>query len=179
VPKKDERSRVAREVGKYLGLDFVLSRLFNQRLFTMKKLYFFSIFFLGIVAISHAQVSAGINFQNTRTFITVGTDPDKEFFGEVRLGLGRAIGLELVGAYNFVKKSDVNAYVGVGLGLFDHYYNRRDRYYNGTYLVIPVGVLIKPLDNKNFGFLIEAAPVFYDKYGSYLRGGIGVKYTFR
>jgi hypothetical protein len=170
---------VAREVGKYLGLDFVLSRLFNQRLFTMKKLYFFSIFFLGIVAISHAQVSAGINFQNTRTFITVGTDPDKEFFGEVRLGLGRAIGLELVGAYNFVKKSDVNAYVGVGLGLFDHYYNRRDRYYNGTYLVIPVGVLIKPLDNKNFGFLIEAAPVFYDKYGSYLRGGIGVKYTFR
>lgn len=55
----------------------------------MKKLFFFSIFFLGIISISQAQVSAGINFQNTRTFITIGTDPDKEFFGEARLGLGR------------------------------------------------------------------------------------------
>jgi hypothetical protein len=145
----------------------------------MKKFVFFLIFMMGLVSLAEAQVSAGINFQNTRTFITVGTDPDKEFFGEARLGLGRAIGLELVGGYNFVRKSDVNAYVGVGLGLFDHYYNRRDRYYNGTYLVIPFGVLIKPLDNKNFGFLIEAAPVFYDEYGSYLRGGIGFKYTFR
>ncbi|WP_111393635.1 outer membrane insertion C- signal [Algoriphagus aquaeductus] len=145
----------------------------------MKKLIFFSILMMGLVSMANAQVSAGINFQNTRTFITVGTNPDKEFFGEARLGLGRAVGLELVGAYNFVQKSDVNAYVGVGLGLFDHYHPRRDRYYDDNYLVIPFGVLIKPFDNKNFGFLIEAAPVFYNDYGSYLRGGIGFKYTFR
>lgn len=145
----------------------------------MKKLFFFSIFFLGIISISHAQVSVGVNFQNTRTFITVGTDPDKEFFGEGRLGLGQEIGLELVGAYNFVQKSDVNAYVGLGLGLFNHYYSKKDRYYNGTYLAIPFGVLIKPLDNKNFGFLIEAAPIIYGDNGSYLRGGIGFKYTIR
>lgn len=145
----------------------------------MKKFFFFSVFFLGIVSISQAQVSVGINFQSSRNFITVGTDTDREFFGEGRLGLGRNVGLELVGAYNFVQKADVNGYVGLGLGLFDHYHPRRDRDYNEVYLAIPVGVLIKPFDNKNFGFLIEAAPVFYDEYGSYLRGGIGVKYTFR
>mgnify|MGYP006174757959 FL=1 len=145
----------------------------------MKKLFFFSILMMGIISFAQAQVSAGINFQNTRTFITVGTNPDKEFFGEARLGLGRAVGLELMGAYNFVQKTDVNAYVGVGLGLFDHYHPRRDRYYNDTYFAIPFGVLIKPFDNKNIGLLIEAAPVFYDDYGSYLRGGIGFKYTFR
>lgn len=145
----------------------------------MKKLFFFSILMMGLVSMARAQVSAGINFQNTRTFITVGTNPDKEFFGEGRLGLGREVGLELVGAYNFVQKSDVNVYVGLGLGLFDHYHPRRDRYYNDTYFAIPFGVLIKPFDNKNLGLLIEAAPVFYNDYGSYLRGGIGFKYTFR
>ena len=144
----------------------------------MKKI-FLSLFLLGMIQVAQAQVSAGINFQSSRTFITVGTNPDKEFFGEARLGLGRNVGLELVGAYNFVQKSDFNGYVGLGLGLFDHYHPRKDRDYNEVYLAIPVGVLIKPLDNKNFGFLIEAAPVFYGEYGSYLRGGVGVKYTFR
>lgn len=145
----------------------------------MKKVFLIALFLIGGITVSQAQVSAGINFQSSRTFITIGTDPDKEFFGEGRLGLGRNVGLEMVGAYNFIQKSDVNAYVGLGLGLFDHYHPRRDRDYNEVYLAIPFGVLIKPLDNKNFGFLIEAAPVFYSEYGSYLRGGIGFKYTFR
>jgi hypothetical protein len=144
----------------------------------MKKLLFLSILLMGLIQVANAQVSAGINFQSSRTFITIGTDPDKEFFGEGRLGLGRNVGLELVGAYNFVRKS-VNAYFALGLGLFDHYHPRRDRDYNEVYLAIPFGVLIKPLDNKNFGIVIEAAPVFYGEYGSYLRGGIGIKYTFR
>ncbi|WP_133555155.1 outer membrane insertion C- signal [Algoriphagus boseongensis] len=145
----------------------------------MKKSIILFLAFFGLVSISKAQVSAGINFQNTRTFITVGTNPDKEFFGEARLGLGQEVGLELVGAYNFVQKSEVNAYFGIGLGLFDYYNRRKDRYYNDSYLVVPIGVLIKPLDNKNFGFLMEAAPVIYGNEGSYLRGGIGFKYTFR
>ncbi|WP_332912939.1 hypothetical protein [Algoriphagus boritolerans] len=70
----------------------------------MKKLFFFSIFFLGIISISQAQVSAGINFQNTRTFITIGTDPDKEFFGEARLGLGRGNRFGAGGGIQFCQK---------------------------------------------------------------------------
>lgn len=146
----------------------------------MKKILILSFFLMGIVSLAEAQVSAGINFQNTRTFITVGTDPDKEFFGEARLGLGSNIGLELMGGYNFVRKSEVNAYVGAALGLFGDYH-RNDKYdhHDDVYFAIPFGVLIKPFNSKNFGFLIEAAPVFASHHDSYLRGGIGFKYTFR
>ncbi|RIW18521.1 outer membrane insertion C- signal [Algoriphagus lacus] len=145
----------------------------------MKKLLFLSLFLMGLIQVAQAQVSAGINFQNTRTFITVGTDPDKEFFGEGRLGLGDDLGLELMGGYNFVRKSEVNAYVGASLGLFGDDSRNNDHDHDDVYLAIPFGVLIKPFNTKNFGFLIEAAPVFADDHDGYLRGGIGFKYTFR
>ena len=146
----------------------------------MKKLLFLSLFVMGIISISNAQVSVGINFQTSDTFITVGTDADKEFFGEARLGLAHDLGLELMGGYNFLRKSDVNAYVGAGLGLFGHHHNHKDNdNHSDLHFAIPVGVLIKPFDNKQFGFLIEAAPVFGDDHHNYFRGGVGVKYTFR
>jgi hypothetical protein len=145
----------------------------------MKKVFLFAFALFAFISISQAQVSVGINFQSSETFITVGTDTDKELFGEARLGLRRDIGLELMGGYNFIRKSEVNAYVGLGLGLLgdDRHKGRDD--HNDIYVAIPFGVLIKPLSTKNFGFLIEAAPVFGDHSDSYLRGGIGVKYTFR
>ncbi|WP_144607528.1 outer membrane insertion C- signal [Algoriphagus algorifonticola] len=145
----------------------------------MKKITVLCLFVFGMISLAKAQVSVGINIQNSRNFITVGTDTDKELFGEARLGLGRRTGLELMGGYNFVRKSDVNVYVGAALGLFDHYHPRRDRYYDDTYLAIPFGVFLKPFNDKKFGFVIEAAPVFYGEYGSYLRGGVGFKYTIR
>ena len=147
----------------------------------MKKLLFLSFFLMGIISISQAQVSVGINFQTSDTFITVGTDTDKEFFGEARLGLAHDIGLELMGGYNFLRKTDVNAYVGAGLGILGTHHNhgKNEHDHNDLHLAIPVGVLIKPFSNKQFGFLIEAAPVFANDHGSYLRGGIGAKYTFR
>lgn len=146
----------------------------------MKKIYLIALFLFAGISVAQAQVSAGINFQSSRTFITVGTDPDKEFFGEARLGLGSNIGLELMGGYNFVRKSEVNAYVGAALGLFgDHHRNDKHHDHDDVYFAIPFGVLIKPFSTKNFGFLIEAAPIFASHHNSYLRGGIGFKYTFR
>ena len=115
----------------------------------MKKITVLCLFFFGMISMAKAQVSVGINIQNSRNFIT------------------------------FVRKSDVNVYVGTALGLFDHYHPRRDRYYDDTYLAIPFGVFLKPFNDKKFGFVIEAAPVFYGEYGSYLRGGVGFKYTIR
>lgn len=139
---------------------------------------------MGFVSIAEAQVSVGINFQNTDTFITVGTDPDKELFGEARLGIGHDLGLELMGGYNFVRKSEVNAYVGLGLGLFGGYHHHGNGHHhhddhNDIYFAIPIGVLIKPFNTKNLGFIVEAAPVFSGHDHNYFRGGIGVKYTFR
>jgi hypothetical protein len=146
----------------------------------MKKLFFLTFFFFGIISLSQAQVSVGLNFQSSETFITVGTDTDKELFGEARLGFGHDLGLELMGGYNFLRKSEVNAYVGAGLGLFgDHHHHKKHEGHDEVYLAIPVGVLIKPFSTKNLGLVIEVAPVFSDHDHNYLRGGIGVKYTFR
>jgi hypothetical protein len=145
----------------------------------MKKVFLVAFALFAFISISQAQVSVGINFQSSETFITVGTDTDKELFGEARLGVRRNIGLELMGGYNFIRKSEVNAYVGLGLGLLGDDHHKRHDDHNDSYVAIPIGVLIKPLSTKNFGFLIEAAPVFADHNDSYLRGGVGVKYTFR
>ncbi len=146
----------------------------------MKKLLFLSFILFGFISIAQAQVSVGLNFQSSDTFITVGTDANREFFGEARLGIGHDLDLELMGGYNFLRKSEVNAYVGAGLGLFGdhhhhHYYENNDQ----VYVAIPVGILVKPFSNtRNLGFIVEAAPVFTGHEHNYLRGGIGLKYTF-
>ncbi|MBN7810031.1 outer membrane insertion C- signal [Algoriphagus sp. H41] len=147
----------------------------------MKKLFFLSFALFGLISVAQAQVSVGINFQTSDTFITVGTDADKEFFGEARLGIAHDLGLELMGGYNFVRKSEVNAYVGAGLGLLgDHHHHHHHDDHDDIYVAIPVGILVKPFSNtRNLGFLVEAAPVFSGHDHNYLRGGIGVKYTFR
>lgn len=136
---------------------------------------------MGIISIANAQVSVGINFQSSDTFITVGTDPDKEFFGEARLGIGHDLGLELMGGYNFLRKSEVNAYFGAGLGLLgDHHHKHNHEGHDDIYFAIPVGILVKPFNNtKNLGFVVEVAPVFSGHDHNYFRGGIGIKYTFR
>lgn len=147
----------------------------------MKKLFFLSFILFGFISVAQAQVSVGINFQTSDTFITVGTDADKEFFGEARLGIGHDLGLELMGGYNFLRKSEVNAYVGAGLGLLgDHHHHHHHDDHDDIYVAIPVGILVKPFSNtRNLGFLVEAAPVFSGHDHNYLRGGIGVKYTFK
>ena len=147
----------------------------------MKKLLFLSFILFGFISIAQAQVSVGLNFQSSDTFITVGTDANKEFFGEARLGIGHDLGLELMGGYNFLRKSEVNAYVGAGLGLLgDHHYHHKHEGHDDIYLAIPVGILVKPFSNtRNLGFIVEAAPVFSGHDHNYLRGGVGVKYTFK
>ncbi|TVP46204.1 MAG: outer membrane insertion C- signal, partial [Mongoliibacter sp.] len=50
---------------------------------------------------------------------------------------------------------------------------------NGFYLGVPLGVLVKPFATKNFGFLMEASPIFPNERRNFFRAGIGLKYTFR
>src|SRR5690606_12866775 len=130
----------------------------------MKKLLLLSMILFGFLSAAKAQVSVGMNFQTSDIFLTVGTNADKEFFGEARLGIDHELGLELMGAYNFVRKSEVNAYVGAGLGLFgdDHHKHHHNHHHDDDdiYFAIPVGVLVKPFNPKNLGIEVEAAPVF-------------------
>lgn len=128
--------------------------------------------FFAVVSESRAQISAGVQQLSSATFASIGTDPDNKMFGEARVSTGRRVGIEGTFGYNFVQKDEVNFYSGFHLGTEGN----RD----GVYLGIPLGVLVKPFSNtRNFGFLLEASPIFPTEYGNYFRAGIGMKYTFR
>jgi hypothetical protein len=133
----------------------------------MKKslLFFIVLLFFGTFE-SHAQISAGVYRLSSATFAAIGTDPDQKIFGEARVSAGGRVDLEATFGYNFVQTAEVNFYSGFHIG------GR-----NGLYAGIPLGVLVKPFANKDFGFLMEASPIFAS--GQYFRAGLGLKYTFR
>lgn len=138
----------------------------------MKKVLVFSLvlFFAAIMHVN-AQVSAGVYQSSSATLVSVGTDVDNKIFGEARLATGRFVGFEGTFGYNFIQREDVNFYSGFHLGTEGN----RD----GFYLGIPFGLLVKPFSVKNFGFMMEASPIFPTEFGSYFRAGLGLKYTFR
>ncbi|SIS52039.1 hypothetical protein SAMN05421761_101218 [Belliella pelovolcani] len=128
--------------------------------------------FFAVVMESQAQISAGVYRLSSATFASIGSDPDNKIFGEARVSTGGRVGIEGTFGYNFVQKEEVNFYSGFHLGTEGN----RD----GLYLGVPLGVLVKPFANtRNFGFLMEASPIFPTEYGTYFRAGIGLKYTFR
>ncbi|WP_296704480.1 outer membrane insertion C- signal [Algoriphagus sp.] len=144
----------------------------------MKKLILLSFSIFAFISLAHSQISAGINLQSSETFVTVGTDPNKQVFGEGRIGTGRDVGFELMGAYNIVKREDVSFFAGLGLGLDDER-NDRDNEDDDIYISIPFGLLVTPFNSKNLGLILEAAPIIADDNGDYFRAGFGFKYTFR
>jgi hypothetical protein len=140
----------------------------------MKKSLFLSLFvFAAIIFQSQGQISAGVYRLSSETFAAIGTDPENKIFGEARLSTGSRVGVEGTFGYNFVRKDEVNFYSGFHLG------NKGDN--EGIYLGVPLGVLIKPFsETRNFGFLLEASPIFPTERGrNYFRAGLGLKYTFR
>lgn len=139
----------------------------------MKKLMLFSmLLFFAAILESQAQISAGVYRLSSATFASIGTDPENKILGEARVSTGSRVGIEGTFGYNFVQKEEVNFYSGFDLGTEGN----RD----GLYLGVPLGVFIKPFSNtKNFGFLLEASPIFPTENGNYFRAGIGLKYTFR
>lgn len=138
----------------------------------MKKLLVFSaLLFFGTIYQTHAQISAGIYRLSSATFASIGTDPDNKMFGEARVSTGGSVGIEGTFGYNFVQSDEVNFYSGFHLGTEGN----RD----GFYLGVPLGLLVKPFSSKNFGFTMEASPIFPSERGNFFRAGLGLKYTFR
>ncbi|UZD21250.1 outer membrane insertion C- signal [Algoriphagus halophytocola] len=144
----------------------------------MKKLVLLSFALFAFISLAKAQVSAGVNLQSSETFVTIGTDPSKQIFGEARIGTGGDVGVELMGAYNIIRKEDVNFYAGLGLGLDDDRNHNHDDE-DDIYIAIPIGLLVTPFNSKNLGLVLEAAPILADDHGDYFRAGFGFKYTFR
>ncbi len=99
-----------------------------------------------------------MNILSSDTFVTIGTNPNAPFFGEGRIGTGGDIGIELIGAYNFLQSENVNFYAILGLGIDDE---RNDNNENYFYIGVPFGLLVKPFSaTRNFGIFLEAAPNF-------------------
>lgn len=144
----------------------------------MKKVALLAFVLFSFISIGKAQISAGVNMLSSETFVTIGTDPSKQIFGEGRIGTGGDVGIELMGAYNIIRKDDVNFYAGLGLGLDDDR-NDRDNDDDDIYIAIPFGLHITPFTSKNLGLILEAAPILADDHGDYFRAGFGFKYTFR
>lgn len=139
----------------------------------MKKLLLISFVLIFLSNYSaNAQISAGVYRLSSHTFATIGSDPDNKIFGEARVSTGGTIGIEGTFGYNFVQSDEANFYSGFHVGT--------EGGYDGPYLGVPLGVLVKPFASKNFGFLLEASPIFNINIPrNYFRAGIGLKYTFR
>lgn len=138
----------------------------------MKKIILTSMtLFFVVILESQAQISAGVYRLSSATFASIGTDPDNQMFGEARVSTGRNVGIEGTFGYNFVRRDEVNFYSGFHLGT--------DVGDPRFYLGVPLGVLVKPFASKNFGFLMEASPIFPTERRNFFRAGIGLKYTFR
>ncbi|MFT4856922.1 MAG: hypothetical protein ACI9UV_000415 [Algoriphagus sp.] len=127
--------------------------------------------------IRNCPISAGINLQSSETFVTIGTNPYKQLFGEGRIGTGGNIGIELMGGYNVIQKQDVNFYFGPDLGLDDDRDNGNDNN-DDFYLAIPFGLLVKPFAKDNYGIVLEAAPIFADSRGDYFHGWVWFQIHF-
>ncbi len=114
---------------------------------------------------SQAQVSVGYYHSNFVSEMSVGTSPEKRFWGEARITTNvLSPDLQVMGAYNFLRKERVRTYIGAGYNTIGG-------------LVIPVGLQVMPFtDFKNFAFQFEVSPLLGEL--SLIKGGIGFRYTF-
>jgi hypothetical protein len=89
---------------------------------------------------------------------------------EFRVGVDNFIedlSFELVGNYLLKNEEDTQIYVGLGA--------RANLFYGA---VVPVGINYFPFEKKEFGFHLEAAPIFAFDSGVIFRGSFGVRYRF-
>ncbi len=124
---------------------------------------------LFILLPSLAFSQAGVSFhQSNLPFVGLNYEFNQKIRPEVRLGVDDFfdyMSLEGVVTYDFVEKDDFEFYAGVG--------GRVTRFEG---IVLPLGLNVYPLNSKQFGFHIEAAPILGEK--SLLRGSWGIRYRF-
>ncbi|QCK16614.1 hypothetical protein [Mangrovivirga cuniculi] len=132
----------------------------------LRKLVIITIIFLPLI--TNAQVSAGFHYSNL-PFVGINYEIGDRFRPELRIGTDtflEDVSLEGVVTYDLLDKTDYEFYAGLGA---------RSEDFSG--LVIPFGLNLYPLDNKNFGFHFEVAPIIGDV--DIMRGSLGFRYRFR
>ncbi|WP_209330736.1 hypothetical protein [Lunatimonas salinarum] len=144
----------------------------------MKPYLIFCFLFFGVLLSSKAQVSVGVYKSSVFTHLGVGTDPEKKYFGEVRLFAGdwlnNYFGAELIGQRNFTQTAWYNFSAGLLLGYHE---------FSDASIGVPTFFSVKPIQaNTNLSLILEATPfvAFGNIGGSFnLRGSIGVRYFLR
>lgn len=139
----------------------------------MKKyfltLLLFTFYHLFLPEAAHSQV--GISYhQSSLPFVGVGYTFSEKFSPELRLGTDRYfedVTFEAVFNFHFLRREDYRFYAGFGIHLADF----------GGSAVVPLGIQLFPLENKRFGFHIEAAPIIGERSG-FFRGSWGIRYRF-
>jgi len=117
--------------------------------------------------VNHAQFGAAYH-QSQLSFAAVNYEFKDRFRPEFRISTNvfdEDISPEFVFLYDILNKPDYEFYVGIG-----------GRAIVDEGLVIPVGLNIYPLPQKQFGFHLEIAPIISDV--GILRGSWGIRYRF-
>ncbi len=112
----------------------------------------------------------GVNFHlSSIPFFGMSYELKDRIRPELRIGTNvhfEDLSIEGVFTYDILNKSEYEFYAGLGGRVGDF-----------TGLVIPIGFNFFPLEKKNFGFLVELAPIIGEE--SILRGSLGLRYKFK
>lgn len=141
-----------------------------------KILPFFSILFFTFLFQPTAKGQLGVSFHQS-AYTAIGVHYEIKDF--VMLD-GRIISdviiedlsIELLGLAKLIREEDYEFYTGIGYGL-----SSLPEFIG---VIIPIGIIIYPLEYKNFGFHIELNPLITEDLDSRLvvRGNWGLRYQF-
>jgi hypothetical protein len=135
----------------------------------MRRGLFMALFLIGISLISKAQFGVSIH-QTNIAFVGFNYQIKEKYIPEFRLGTDNFfdnISVEAVMTRIIQKDNDFQFYGGLGVRL---------NLYQGV--VIPVGLNIYPLGNKQFGFHMELTGMIVEE-GEILRATWGIRYRFK
>jgi len=127
--------------------------------------------------LSEAQVHVGVYHSGFINQIGIGTDNEKQYFGELRFLATDLVdfpfGMEAMFHRNFRRGEWLNLHAGIMLGIFEEGSSAR--------VGVPLGLTFKPIAaHRNFAILMEATPNIYPDSGNFaIRSNIGLRYSFR
>lgn len=137
----------------------------------MKKT-FFVLLILGFAATAQAQVGFSYHQSSVVSSFGISTNPDKNFWGEARIGANsNQFDITAMVLYNVVRRDDFMLYTGAGVGST----------FNEGNLALALGFQVKPIEAKeNFTLFGEYTPLLSTSVGSYLgSGSIGFRYFLK
>lgn len=132
---------------------------------------FLLLFFTGTATVK-AQMHVGVYQGGILNHIGLGTNPEKQIFGEARILAGDVvnpfIGLEVMGQYNLKQTDWYNAHVGLMVGYTE---------FDDGRFGLPVGLSFKPIAaHRQFAVVMEGTPMY--AFDFTFRALVGLRYTF-